>query len=96
MSNTGPVIDIAVDNVRKVYDTNVFSVIRLAKVVIPHTASRNQGTVGNVGSIDSEIPFPWGGIYSSTEAFVHMECKPFNIDVVLISPGGVKSNNTAN
>lgn len=46
---------------------------------------------------------PWGGAYCSSKAAVHsitdtlyMECKPFNIDVVLVAPGGVKSNIAAN
>ena len=44
-------------------------------------------------------PVPWSGIYSSTKAAVHsitdvlyMECTPLNINVLLVSPGGVKSN----
>ena len=46
---------------------------------------------------------PWNGIYSSSKAAVHsitdtlyMECMPLGIDVVLVSPGGVKSNIAVN
>jgi len=48
-------------------------------------------------------PLPWGGIYAATKSAVHaitnaleMECRPFNIKVLLVAPGGVKSNISAN
>jgi len=48
-------------------------------------------------------PLPWGGIYAATKSAVHtisdaleMECRPFNIKVLLVAPGGVKSNIAAN
>jgi 1-acylglycerone phosphate reductase len=48
-------------------------------------------------------PLPWGGIYAATKSAVHaitnaleMECRPFNIKVLLVAPGDVKSNISAN
>lgn len=48
-------------------------------------------------------PLPWGGIYAATKSAVHaitdaleMECRPFNIKVMLVAPGSVKSNIAAN
>ena len=42
---------------------------------------------------------PWNGLYSASKAALHsltetlqMECRPFNINVMLVSPGAVKSN----
>ncbi|KAH9930124.1 uncharacterized protein B0H18DRAFT_162241 [Fomitopsis serialis] len=44
-------------------------------------------------------PAPWGGVYGATKAalvrlseVLYMEAAPFNIHVVHISPGGVKTN----
>ncbi|KAI0699348.1 NAD-P-binding protein [Cerioporus squamosus] len=103
ISNTGPLVDIDMQEFIHTYDTNVFSVIRMAKAVIPHMASRRRGTIVNISSIDGEVPIPFGGLYSSSKAAVHsitdvlyMECTPLNIDVVLVAPGGVKSNIVAN
>jgi 1-acylglycerone phosphate reductase len=46
---------------------------------------------------------PWGGVYAATKSAVHaltdaleMECRPFNIKVMLVAPGGVKSKIVAN
>ncbi|KAI0800692.1 NAD-P-binding protein [Fomes fomentarius] len=103
ISNSGALIDVDIEEFKRIYDTNVFAVIRMAKAVIPHMASRKRGTIVNIGSIGGDISIPWGGAYCSSKAAVHsitdtlyMECKPFSIDVVLVAPGGVKSNIAAN
>ncbi|OSD06256.1 NAD-P-binding protein [Trametes coccinea BRFM310] len=103
LGHTGPVVDTDMEEITRVFDTNLFSVIRTSKAVIPHMAARKSGTIVNVGSIFGEIPVPWGGIYSSSKAALHslsetlyMECKPFNIHVVLLAPGGVRSNIVTN
>ncbi len=107
-------------DIMNVFNTNVYSAIRMAKAVIPHMASRKSGTIVNIGSIaglmyvnqlpfceirthSSHSPVPWGGIYGATKSALHaitdtlyMECTPLGIDVVLIAPGGVKSNIAAN
>ncbi|KAL7285530.1 hypothetical protein ACG7TL_000634 [Trametes sanguinea] len=95
----GAIIDVPMDEIIRMFDTNVYAVIRMAKAVIPHMAARKSGTIVNVGSIAGEIPVPWGGIYGATKAALHsltetlyMECKPLDIKVVLLAPGGVKSN----
>ncbi|KAH9921159.1 uncharacterized protein B0H18DRAFT_571699 [Fomitopsis serialis] len=61
--------------------------------------SKRSGTIVNIGSITGDTPSPWGGIYGATKAalvrlseILYMEVAPFNIHVVHISPGGVKSN----
>ena len=41
--------------VARMFDTNVYSVIRMAKAVIPHMAARKSGTIVNVGSIAGEM-----------------------------------------
>ena len=39
------------DVIERTYDTNVFSIIRMCKAVIPHMASRKSGTIVNISSI---------------------------------------------
>ncbi|KAI0066439.1 NAD-P-binding protein [Artomyces pyxidatus] len=95
----GPTLEVPFDIVRAAFETNVYSVLRVARAVVPHMATRKQGLLVTIGSIAGEIPVPWAGIYAASKAAVHsmteilsMECRPFNIDVMLVSPGGVKSN----
>ena len=36
---------------QQIYETNVFSIVRMSKAVVPHMASRKRGMIINVGSI---------------------------------------------
>ncbi|CAL1694560.1 unnamed protein product [Somion occarium] len=99
----GAMLDQSIDDARRAFETNTFSVLRLAKAVAPHMAQRKSGTIVNIGSVVGEIPTPWNGMYSATKAATHMisdtlwmECKPLGINVTLVVPGAVKSNITAN
>ncbi|KAI0364901.1 oxidoreductase [Pilatotrama ljubarskyi] len=100
---TGPIIDVSMEEIQRAYDANVFSVIRLCKAVIPHMAARKSGTIVNIGSIMAYLPTPWAGIYASTKAALHslsdalyMECTPFNVSVVSVTTGAVRSNLATN
>jgi len=103
VSCPGPLIEIPLEQVRAAFDTNFYSALRMARAVIPIMATRKKGLIVNVGSVVGEICTPWNGMYSTTKAALHslteglyMECKPFNIDVMLLVPGAVKSNIAAN
>ncbi|KAJ7481889.1 NAD-P-binding protein [Mycena latifolia] len=96
--NLGPTVDWTAEDVKAVYDTNVFSIVRLCGAVVPHMAKRRSGTIINIGSIVGEFPMPWTGIYDSSKAAVRlmsevlsMECAPFNVRVVLVAPGSIQS-----
>ena len=39
------------DVVARTYDTNVFSILRMCKAVVPHMAARKSGTIINISSI---------------------------------------------
>lgn len=98
----GPLIDQTLENVKANFDTNTFGIIRMAKAVIPVMAKRRSGLIVNMGSIVGEIATPWNGVYCASKAAVQsisdvlwMECKPFNISVMHIAPGGVRSNVSA-
>ncbi|EKM54429.1 uncharacterized protein PHACADRAFT_97197 [Phanerochaete carnosa HHB-10118-sp] len=95
----GTIIDVPLDTVQRTFDANFLAVLRVCKAVFPHMAARRSGTIVNVGSIVGEVPTPWNGIYAASKAALHqithvlwMECKPFDINVVLLTPGAVKSN----
>ncbi|EEB93288.1 hypothetical protein MPER_08079, partial [Moniliophthora perniciosa FA553] len=62
---TGPVLDITLEHAQKTYDTNVFGLMRLVKAFVPRMAERRTGLVVVIGSVRSELPTPFAGIYSS-------------------------------
>jgi 1-acylglycerone phosphate reductase len=95
----GPMVDVRLSKVRSVYETNVFGALRLVQEVVPHMARQGSGTIVNIGSVVGMVNMPFGGVYSSSKAAVHMmshalrvELKPLGIDVVLVSPGAIRSN----
>lgn len=97
--SAGPMIEVPTEQVRRAFETNVISVLRMSRLVFPHMAQRRSGTLINIGSVVGLIPTPWNGIYAATKAAIHsisetlwVECKPFNINVVLVAPGGIQSN----
>jgi NAD(P)-dependent dehydrogenase (short-subunit alcohol dehydrogenase family) len=120
----GPTLELPLEQVQAAFDTNVFSVLRVNRAVLPHMAARKRGMFVTIGSVVAQryapplfslidhfsmshfplsSPLPWGGIYAATKSAVHaitdaleMECRPFNIKVMLVAPGGVKSNLAAN
>ena len=94
----GPVEDFDDDEVRAVFETNVFGVIRVTRAVLPHMRSDGSGTIVNVGSIAGKVTAPFGGIYSASKHAVealsdalYFEAHPFGIRVVLIEPGGFET-----
>lgn len=101
-SQVGATIDLAREDLRRQYETNVISPIAVTRAALPllrSAASANgRAVVANVGSIVGLFTTPFSGAYSSSKAAVHslsdalrMELAPFSIDVVTIQPGGVRS-----
>ncbi|KAG8904231.1 hypothetical protein FRB99_002051, partial [Tulasnella sp. 403] len=95
---TGPVMDVSIDKMSKMFNTNTLGTMRLAQAIIPHMAARKSGLFVIVGSVTGLAPTPWTGAYAATKAALHsfaaslkMECTPFGVQVMLLAPGGVKS-----
>ncbi len=95
----GPLAELPIEDARKIFETNVLGLLAATQAVFPHMAERRSGRIVNVGSIVGVLPTPFAGVYCATKASVHilsevlrMELAPFGIDVVVVQPGGVKSN----
>lgn len=94
----GALEDVPQDEARRQFDVNVFGAVRLTQIALPHMRARRSGTVVNVTSMGGKIYTPLGGWYHGTkfalEALsdsLRIEVKPFGIDVVVIEPGGVRT-----
>ena len=99
MGITGPVEDTPTDEMRKVFDTNLFGAVDVMKAVLPQMRRQKKGTIINVTSIAGYMGLPYRGLYSATKGAlelvtesVRMEVKSFGIDVVNIAPGDFATN----
>ncbi len=94
----GAVEDVSLAEARAQFDVNVFGAVRLTQLVLPHMRSQRCGTIVNITSMGGKIYTPLGAWYHGTkfalEAIsdcLRLEVKPFGIDVVVIEPGGIKT-----
>jgi len=90
----GALEDVPLSSVRRVYEVNLFSLIRVTQACLPGMRRLRGGTIVNLSSIVGKFTFPLNGVYSSTkhalEAIadaLRMEVRPFGIRVVTIRPG---------
>lgn len=92
----GPLEEVAIDDLRRQFETNVFGLVRLCQLVLPGMRRKGAGRVINIGSIGGTFTVPGAGAYhaskwaleSLTDA-LRYEVQSFGIDVVLIQPSGV-------
>jgi NAD(P)-dependent dehydrogenase (short-subunit alcohol dehydrogenase family) len=78
---------------RRVFDINVFGVMRMTKAVLPHMRARKAGRIVNISSIVGFIPQPYMAAYSAskhaiegyTESIDH-ELREHGIRVLLVQP----------
>jgi len=90
----GPVEIVPVAAIRKNFETNLFSLIALTQLVLPHMRGRGDGCIVNIGSVAGKIARPLSSIYDSTKHALEAvtdglrgELKPFGVRVTLIRPG---------
>jgi uncharacterized protein len=78
----------------RLFDVNVFGIIRCTQAVLPHMKRQGRGQIVNVGSILSLIATPNNSVYSASKFAVRalsdalrIELNGTGIDVILIMPG---------
>lgn len=87
------------DDMRRMFELNLFAAVDLTQRFVPDMAGRKSGLVVNVASIASKVPLPWFTLYSASkaalEAFtrgLRMELHGTGVDAMLVCPGYVKTN----
>ena len=95
----GAVEDVDIEEARRQFEVNVLGVATLIKAVMPHMRARRSGTIINTSSMGGRLVSFMGGWYHATkyalEALsdaLRMEASEFGIDVVLIEPGGIRTD----
>jgi NAD(P)-dependent dehydrogenase (short-subunit alcohol dehydrogenase family) len=99
----GPVESVPLAEIKRMFETNVFGVIRMIQAVLPQMRERESGTIVNVSSVAGRVAPPFDGFYSATKFGVegmsealHYEVGHFGIRVLLIEPGAFETGFGAN
>jgi len=87
------------EQVREMFEVNVFGVQRMIRAVVPQMQANKSGLIVNVGSILGRLTLPFYGLYGAskhalealTEGYRY-ELSQLGIDVVLVQPGPFPTN----
>lgn len=97
-SCTFPAMDLNIEDAQDCFAVNFFGVVRMTKVFLP-LLMEAEGTIVQTGSVAGKIAFPFGSVYSASKAALHqysdvlrIELKPFNVKVVTLMVGGVRTD----
>ena len=96
---TGAFEDLAIEEIKAQYETNLFGLIRTTQTVLPIMRKQKSGAIVNISSGAGRFGYPGGSAYVSTKFAVEglsesmaYELEPFGIKVILIEPGVIKTN----
>ncbi|GEP20134.1 oxidoreductase [Pediococcus argentinicus] len=95
----GAIENVDIEEAKRQFDVNIFGLARLVQLVLPHMRNQHSGRIINISSMAGRMTTFMGAWYHATkyalEAFsdaLRMEIKPFGIDVVIVEPGGIKTD----
>ncbi len=88
---------------QRVFDINVFGVIRMTKAVLPHMRAQRSGRIVNISSIVGFIPVPYMAVYAASKHAVEgysesldHEVREHGVRVVLVEPAWTNTAFEAN
>ena len=94
----GAIEDVPMDDARYQLEVNVIGAMRLTQLVLPKMRANKFGKIVNISSVGGKGAYPLGGWYHASKFAIEalsdamrLEVKQFGIDVIVIEPGGVKS-----
>lgn len=93
-----PAYQADLDEVRRMYELNVFALLGMTQLAVPHMRAAGGGMIVNVSSIAGKVALPWFTNYTASKFAVcattdtlRIELKRFNIRCLTVCPGYVKT-----
>jgi len=90
--------DLSMDQVRSVFEVNVFSAMAMVQQFLPLLMAAGNARIVHLGSLAALIPVPFGAAYNASKAALHsfgdtlrVELAPFGIKVLTIVAGNFTS-----
>ena len=95
----GSVEDVTLTDARHEFEVNLFGLARLTQLVIPYMREAKAGMIINTSSMGGKTYLPLGAWYHASKYALEgwsdclrLELKQFNINVVIVEPGGINTN----
>lgn len=95
----GAIEEVSDDEVRAVFDVNVFGLLAVTRAVLPTMRAQRSGLIVNLSSVGGFVAWPGWGAYSATkfavealsEAMTH-ELAPLGIRATAVEPGPFRTD----
>jgi NAD(P)-dependent dehydrogenase (short-subunit alcohol dehydrogenase family) len=91
--------DLAMEEIKAQFETNLFGVIRVSQAVLPVMRKQKSGIIINISSAAGRFGYPGESAYVSTKFAIEglsesmeYELEPFGMRVVLVEPGPIRTN----
>lgn len=95
----GAAEETSIAEAQTLFDTNLFGLLRVVKVVLPHMREQRSGRIVNISSVLGFLPAPYMALYSASKHAVEgvsetldHEVRQFGIRVALVEPSFTKTN----
>lgn len=92
----GVLEDVSIDTIRRLFEVNLFALMRVTQACLPGMRKLRKGIIVNLSSIVGKFAFPCSGVYAAAKYAVEgitdglrLELAPFGIKVVAIRPGPI-------
>jgi short-subunit dehydrogenase len=97
-SQSGPIEELPMAAIERLFRTNVFGAVRLTQFVLPGMRERGYGRVVMVGSMLASFPLAYRSSYVATKAAIkgfasaaRREVSPFGVGITTVEPGSIST-----
>ncbi len=95
-SQCGPLEELPMDAVQRLFQLNVFGAVELTQLLLPGMRRLSRGKIVNVGSMLASFPLAYRSSYVATKAAIkgfataaRYELEPYGIDITTVEPGSI-------
>ena len=92
----GGLEDVSLEKIKRLFEVNLFALIRVTQACIPAMRKNRRGLIVNVSSIVGKFAFPGSSVYAASKYAVEgisdglrIELAPYGIEVITIRPGAI-------
>ncbi len=103
IGSAGAAEENSVAQAQRVFDVNVFGLIRMTRAVLPHMRAQGSGRIINISSVLGFLPAPYGALYAASKHAVEgysesvdHEVREHGVRVLLVEPSYTSTGFDAN